>query len=336
MNGESATGKSVMIFFLVLRKLKNALGEVLKDLFLFHFAEENFFGPVSSSFIRSGRLSDSAASDDNHDITMDSTAFSMHFRSLVRSESGDLKTPTGKTFAFEEKTPTHVSTSSDPGSFMVLTKAKKPIGQSPVAVGKVTGSRDSNDMSLVGDDSHRYDYGRLSPALEALLAESGENILVDSLFDSAADTKSLKKSEVPIFNDVGSGSLDKKDNSSSDMHDVGFDDVYAEEVPMAHSSSGESNGGSMATVTDLITHDCPSSRIDYLVSDAPAGDHIQSPNQPNNVRTSPACRKVICLFSIVLQFFQIYILSKVDHLKNFKKTDYMDYLVDVFSFYILL
>ncbi|KAH9745418.1 hypothetical protein KPL70_004067 [Citrus sinensis] len=254
--------------------------------------EENFFGPVSSSFIRSGRLSDSAASDDNHDITMDSTAFSMHFRSLVRSESGDLKTPTGKTFAFEEKTPTHVSTSSDPGSFMVLTKPKKPIGQSPVAVGKVTGSRDSNDMSLVGDDSHKYDYGRLSPALEALLAESGENILVDSLFDSAADTKSLKKSEVPIFNDVGSGSLDKKDNSSSDMHDVGFDDVYAAEVPMAHSSSGESNGGSMATVTDLITHDCPSSRIDYLVSDAPAGDHIQSPNQPNNVRTSPACRKV--------------------------------------------
>ncbi|KAF2284764.1 hypothetical protein GH714_029979 [Hevea brasiliensis] len=38
-------------------------------------AQDNFFGPVSASFIRPGRLSDSAASDDNHDITMDSTAF---------------------------------------------------------------------------------------------------------------------------------------------------------------------------------------------------------------------------------------------------------------------
>nr|XP_016436824.1 PREDICTED: uncharacterized protein LOC107762943 isoform X1 [Nicotiana tabacum] len=67
--------------------------------------EDNFFGPVSPNFIRPGRLSDSAVSDENHDITMDSTAFSMHFRRFVRSDSGiDLKTPTE--VSFDEKTPT--------------------------------------------------------------------------------------------------------------------------------------------------------------------------------------------------------------------------------------
>lgn len=71
----------------------------------FFLAEDNFFGPVSPNFIRPGRLSDSAVSDENHDITMDSTAFSMHFRRFVRSDSGiDLKTPTE--VSFDEKTPT--------------------------------------------------------------------------------------------------------------------------------------------------------------------------------------------------------------------------------------
>ncbi|XP_057792894.1 uncharacterized protein LOC131009519 isoform X2 [Salvia miltiorrhiza] len=80
--------------------------------------EDNFFGPVSANFIRPGRLSDSAASDDNHDLTMDSTAFSMHFRSLAGSESGiDLKTPTGGQLFFEEKTPTN----SNKGSSVTYT-----------------------------------------------------------------------------------------------------------------------------------------------------------------------------------------------------------------------
>ncbi|XP_010542040.1 PREDICTED: uncharacterized protein LOC104815372 [Tarenaya hassleriana] len=132
--------------------------------------DENFFGPVSAHFIRPGRLSGSAASEENHELTMDSTAFSMHFRSLVMSEPGDTKTPTSSHVAVEEKTPIQVTPRSDTGSVMVLTKAKKLFPKSPLPVDKVSGGRDSNDMSLVGDNSHKYDYARLSPTLEAMLA----------------------------------------------------------------------------------------------------------------------------------------------------------------------
>lgn len=156
---------------------------MLKHLLLKIFAEDNFFGPVSANFIRPGRLSDSAASDD---LTMDSTAFSMHFRSLARSDSGgggDLKTPTmtaaHRLLAFEDSaaTPSHNATPTDSASFMVLTQAKK----SMLPVDKVSsaaagGGKDSNEMSIVGENPRSYDYGRISPRLDALLAE-GSNIL---------------------------------------------------------------------------------------------------------------------------------------------------------------
>jgi hypothetical protein len=138
------------------------------------FAEDNFFGPVLTDFIRPERLSDSAVSDD---ITMDSTAFSMHFRSLARSESGgDAKTPTAHCLDFGEKTPSQNATPTDSGSFMVLTNAKKLGPQPMVPVDKVSGGKDSNDMSIVGENPRSYDYGRLSPRLDALLAENNENI----------------------------------------------------------------------------------------------------------------------------------------------------------------
>ncbi|KAK4341783.1 hypothetical protein RND71_037599 [Anisodus tanguticus] len=149
-------------------------------------AKDNFFGPVSPNFIRPGRLSDSAASDENHDITMDSTAFSMHFRRFVRSDSGiDLKTPTE--VSFEEKTPTQTSQRSS----MELTMAKKPISQSSLPVANFSGISDSSDMSLIGENSRRYDYERLSPDLEALLAEGRERSHAVSV---SGDTTSVPKS----------------------------------------------------------------------------------------------------------------------------------------------
>lgn len=142
--------------------------------------EDNFFGPVSANFIRPGRLSDSAASDDNHDVTMDSTAFSMHYRSLAISESGiDLKTPTGGQLFFEEKTPTN----SNKGSSMVFTLGKKPLPKSSVPATEVSAIYSSNDMSLVGENPNKYDYEKLSPGLDALLAESRKNLLYVSVSD---------------------------------------------------------------------------------------------------------------------------------------------------------
>lgn len=150
------------------------------------FAEDNFFGPVSANFIRPERLSDSAASDD---ITMDSTAFSMHFRSLARSDSGggELKTPTTahRLLAFEDNaTPSRTDSYA---SFMVLTKTKK-LSVDQVSSGG--GGKDSNEMSIVGENPRSYDYGRLSPRLDALLAEGSKDLHAVPI-----DSRSLMRNE---------------------------------------------------------------------------------------------------------------------------------------------
>ncbi|KAK4594211.1 hypothetical protein RGQ29_018050 [Quercus rubra] len=189
--------------------------------------EDNFFGPVSADFIRPERLLDSAASDD---ITMDSTAFSMHFRSLARSDSGgDAKTPTAHCLDFEEKTPSQNATPTDSDSLMVLTKAKKPGLQSLVPVDKVSGGKDSNDMSIVGENPRSFDYGRLSPRLDALLADGSEDL--NAVSDSMLIDSDLLK-------------------STEDMHNM-----FAEAVDLARTKMGEGNGGFMSCPTDQIIYD---------------------------------------------------------------------------------
>ncbi|KAM3395120.1 putative protein isoform X1 [Capsicum galapagoense] len=173
--------------------------------------EDNFFGPVSPNFIRPGRLSDSAASDENHDITMDSTAFSMQFRRFVRSDSGiDLKTPTE--VSFEEKTPTQTSQRSS----MELTMADKPISHSSIPVANFSGISDSSDMSLIGENSRRYDYGRLSPDLEALLAEGQERSLTVSISGDISVSKSPTSKKM----EVGSTMTDLSGNGEQEANAV--------------------------------------------------------------------------------------------------------------------
>ncbi|RID53003.1 hypothetical protein BRARA_G00432 [Brassica rapa] len=156
--------------------------------------EDSFFGPVSSHFINPGRLSDATVSEDHHDMTMDSTAFSMHFRSLVMSESGDLSSHRVPV-EVEEKTPTQVSfRSDDTGSAMVLTYPKKLFPKSPVPVDKGSGGGDSNDMSLVGDDSRKYDYGHITPALAALLGDESKEPV-----PASPDNSVEARSPVPEF-----------------------------------------------------------------------------------------------------------------------------------------
>ncbi|XP_045822935.1 uncharacterized protein LOC123915754 isoform X3 [Trifolium pratense] len=128
--------------------------------------DDEFGGPVSMDFIKPGRLSDSGVSDD---ITMDSTPFSMHYRSLARSDSGDLKTPT----RFEATVSTPGLSSATPGSFMELTDREKRVPQSPVVV---SASGDSDAMSIEGEQPKTYDYGRLSPGLVAILAQGSKDL----------------------------------------------------------------------------------------------------------------------------------------------------------------
>ncbi|KAM7503802.1 hypothetical protein LguiB_002706 [Lonicera macranthoides] len=154
-------------------------------------SNDDFFGPVSASFIRPGQLSDSTSSDENNDVTKDSTFFSMHFRSLARSDSGgDLKTSTSVHLSFEEKTPTQDSIPTNLGSSMVLTVAKKPNPLSSTPSAKLSSGNDSNDMSLVGESPNRYDFGRLSPELDALLAEGSKDLHAVTISDNTNVSKS--------------------------------------------------------------------------------------------------------------------------------------------------
>ncbi|PUZ60001.1 hypothetical protein GQ55_4G088400 [Panicum hallii var. hallii] len=112
--------------------------------------DDNFFGPVSTSFIQTGRPSDAGMSeDDNHDITMDSTMFSMHFRNIdppddcTTNSAASLVTPN-----MESKGPLKELTVSDPGRTL---------------------SNGRTDMSLLTGNPRSYDYGKLSPTLNSMM-----------------------------------------------------------------------------------------------------------------------------------------------------------------------
>ncbi|XP_027346433.1 uncharacterized protein LOC113858139 [Abrus precatorius] len=116
--------------------------------------DDDFHGPVSACFIRPDGLSDSGASDE---VTMDSTAFSLQYQSLARSDSGDIKTRQ-----------VDLTTPSSHGSSMDLTEGKKL--REVLAADVESGGGDSNDMSIEGEHVQSYRYDRLSPALDAILA----------------------------------------------------------------------------------------------------------------------------------------------------------------------
>ncbi|XP_014523631.1 uncharacterized protein LOC106779925 [Vigna radiata var. radiata] len=120
--------------------------------------DDDFRGPVSAHFIRPERLSDSGVSDD---VTMDSTAFSMHYRSLARSDSGDIKTR-----QFDVTTPN----SHSRGSYMELTEPK----WCGVALDAHSAGKDSNDMSIEGEQQRGSEYDILpSPAFDAAILVQG-------------------------------------------------------------------------------------------------------------------------------------------------------------------
>ncbi|CAO2166460.1 unnamed protein product [Urochloa humidicola] len=112
----------------------------------------NFFGPVSTSFIQTGRPSDSGMSeDDNHDITMDSKTFSMYYRNIAPPEdctansAASLMTPD-----MASKGHLKELTISDPGR---------------------TSNSGRTDMSLLTGNSRSYNYGKLSHTLNSMLKE---------------------------------------------------------------------------------------------------------------------------------------------------------------------
>ncbi|KAH9609070.1 hypothetical protein KSS87_021830 [Heliosperma pusillum] len=195
--------------------------------------EDNFFGPVSAEFIKPGRLSDSAISDDNHEVTMDSTAFSMNYRSLARSDSGgEFKTPTGVRVPFGERTPGGTSTEASLSDLMVLTGAGNRISPSSLPVNKVNDSGNSDDMSLVGTHHHKYDYGQLPPELDVLLAEGNENAEAISLIGDIEYSNSMRALNPKRSHDLsGCDNFDQTDSrDAGSVHRNDFVNISAEAV----------------------------------------------------------------------------------------------------------
>ncbi|KAG8485348.1 hypothetical protein CXB51_021135 [Gossypium anomalum] len=242
--------------------------------------EDNFFGPVSANFIQPGRLSDSAASDDNHDITMDSITFSMHFRSIAGSESGELNTltTTGVCLPSEEKTPCQATMPSDPKSFMVLTKAKKVKSPSPVPISKFSGGEESNGMSLVGESMRRYDYGKLSPTLEALLAEGSKEFNAIPTFESTTPRSS---SEVALSYGHKNDCTELSNYRNQELCNMNNHDMSGKGISFAQDKMIESTGDSATTLTDQTMCDCSSNTKDGSVAENFVGHQIQTPNQLN-------------------------------------------------------
>lgn len=194
---------------------------------------------MSTNFIRRDLL-DSATSDDNHDQTMDSTAFSMHFRSLARSDSeGEMKTSTRVHISSEEKTPALSDLPSNTRNSMQLTLVNKPNSQPDVSTFKSSMDSQSDDMSLVGQYHGKYDYGKLSPAMYPLLAEDHNNM-------PAVTHLSVLKSPVNDGkqNGNGPGLMDFSYGQDDIMQDITSQEEHKEIVSVKHNEVGVADDGS--------------------------------------------------------------------------------------------
>ena len=152
---------------------------------------------------------------------------------------------------------------------MVLTEAKKQSSQSGVPVDAASGRRDSSDMSIVGENPRRYDYDRLSPALDAILAEGSKDLPAISPLDpKAADSPNIDGSA------KAQGSLD------SAMGSVGKRHMSARELVEAPCNYG----CSISSPVDQVTHDFLDDKGDHTVADDSV-HRIKTPDTSMKVRT---------------------------------------------------
>ncbi|WOK98144.1 hypothetical protein Cni_G06854 [Canna indica] len=185
--------------------------------------DDNFFGPVSTSFIRSTSLSEAEMSDaSNHDITLDSTAFSLHFRNIAPADDRTANS------VRSIMTPTEVTAPDNTSSLIVPTGFKKPFVCSRVFSADPGGSvDDSSNMSLVEDKSKNYDYAKLTTNLEKILNEVDRSIqpkspnssvkvaLIASHSSEASGTKKSGENERQLGKEAG---LDATHDNNFDSH----------------------------------------------------------------------------------------------------------------------
>lgn len=109
--------------------------------------------------------------DTNHDVTLDSTAFSLHFRNIALAD--DCTADSMRSM----RTPTGDATTADAASIIVPTGSKNPFLGSKLFAGNLSGSvGGSSNMSLIEEKSSKYDYGKLSSTLVNLLDQVNRSI----------------------------------------------------------------------------------------------------------------------------------------------------------------
>ncbi|KAJ6813141.1 uncharacterized protein M6B38_147350 [Iris pallida] len=176
--------------------------------------DDNFFGPVSTSFIKSGRLSDSGMSDDNnHDITLDSTAFSLHFQNIARPE--DCSANSSRSL----RSPTEYLVPTDSPGFVVPKGFIQQVPLSRLSDGKMSDTAgNSTNMSIIVENPDRYDdYGKMSPTLEALLTEANKRTHHDSPSNAVGSlTSKVCDDEVAVAKESG-----KDDTTTSSRRATG-------------------------------------------------------------------------------------------------------------------
>ncbi|KAI4324587.1 hypothetical protein MLD38_030062 [Melastoma candidum] len=237
--------------------------------------EDNAFGPVDANLIRQGMLSESPDSNDvSHEITMDSTSFSLHFQRLLQKNDmgGDLMTPDIYP-SLEERTPPLGANSKSSMSLMSV-KMKSPQSASPILDSRSTG-KDSNAMSLFGENTRKYEYARLSPSLEALLVsndvlgpglnpENGKSLIVNKISTFGNEASAIKHVENSQNKET---SIIATHEVSGTITPVHIELVTArgpnEKVPLVRPANIEEDGVAYA--------------------DTSKGSDIQTPTQPLNV-----------------------------------------------------
>ncbi|XP_078170193.1 uncharacterized protein LOC144564471 isoform X2 [Carex rostrata] len=225
--------------------------------------DDNFFGPVSRSFMDSGGASDSGMSEDinnvTNDITLDSTAFSLHFRniggddrsansagSLLMTPSGDNKTPFVRGSINElSGANDHSANLADSllitpsvdnkppfvrGSIDELSGANDTAGKLRFSAGM--SSAGLGDFSSVANYSSEYDYGGLSATLNDILRKVDDSMNpispvscpIDVQMDPKGDGARLLAAEVchPTDASVEQNADGAKPPTGKDPHSIDF------------------------------------------------------------------------------------------------------------------
>ncbi|GFZ05384.1 hypothetical protein Acr_17g0009560 [Actinidia rufa] len=190
----------------------------------------------------------------------------------------------------------------------LLTGAKKPISAFSSSVDKLSGSSYSDDMSLVGENPHKYDYERISPGLDDLLAEGRKDLHAVSDSDkliisrSTIDTKSR-------FSPSNKHSVDSEPNDGrgNDMGAIDALALLAEPFSCSYKKLDGANGGHNFSPVRLITYDFSSEMHDDDVS-------IDKKNSSPNQLTKMLKSDVWILQLLVLKINYILLQRKMENI----------------------